>query len=62
MQQTAARQNQLYQSFTNQQKPSPSPVPPVNNTSNGFFSQQQQNDNQLNMNTTSKWQPSSKTF
>jgi len=56
--QQAAYQNQLYQSFTNQQNSSPIPVPPVNNVSNGFNPQQQ---NSNNMNTTpSKWQPSSK--
>jgi len=56
-QQAAAYQNQLYQSFANQQKPTPNPVPPPSNN----FNPQQQNNN--NMNTTpSKWQPSSKNF
>jgi hypothetical protein len=57
-QQAAAYQNQLYQSFTNQQKPSPNPVPPPP-PPNNYNSQQQNN----NMNTTqSKWQPSRKIF
>ncbi|CAF2123946.1 unnamed protein product [Rotaria magnacalcarata] len=48
-QQVAAYQNQLYQSFANQQKAtpqSPNPVPSVhNNTSNGFNNQQNHNMN-----------------
>ena len=58
--QQAAYQNQLYQSFATQQKPSqptPNPVPPpssMNNASNNF--------NSLQQNNTSKWQPSSKTI
>jgi hypothetical protein len=52
-QQAAVYQNQLYQSFTNQQKQTPNPVPPpVNN-----YNAQQQNNN-----TQSQWQPSSKNF
>lgn len=54
-QQAAAYQNQLYQSFANQQ--TPTPVPPVNNNaSNGFNSQQQTNT------TPTKWQQQSKNF
>lgn len=59
--QQAAYQNQIYQSFTNQQKPSSTPVPPATNVSNNFNSQQQQPNNNHNTNTTpSKWQTQSK--
>lgn len=56
-QQAAAYQNQLYQSFTNQQKPVPAPVPPPPPPSSNNYNPQQNNNTN---NQQSKWQPSSK--
>ena len=58
-QQAAAYHSQLYQSFANQPKPTPptpTPTPPVTNTTNGYNTQQQNN----NQTASSKWQPTSK--